>query len=229
MCTPKYESVGLFLRMVGGAGPPWFSWLLSRAQLDWLEAEIEDGSRVGKGESGCLNVISEYFCTIFWHLPTVNQQNLDVVPEVKGGVGQEKQGTKAMWLDLHQPLRLVIAEVNLNISFYSLSLYWVLLVVCVFAACRILKAPHRDDQLGETKRYRDVCPFEMQITLRKEIKIATAFVKIRGLSPCSSEPHLSPFAHSSHSNRGNWQEERRTCRLKCIPRTLSMLQGRNSS
>lgn len=53
----------------------------------------------------------------------MNQQNLDVVPEVKGGVGQEKQGAKAMWLDLHQPLRLVIAEVNLNISFYSLSLY----------------------------------------------------------------------------------------------------------
>lgn len=47
-----------------------------------------------------------------------------------------------------------------------------------------------------------MCPFEMQITLRKVTKIATAFVKFRELRPCSSEPHLTPFARSAHSSRG---------------------------
>lgn len=40
-----------------------------------------------------------------------------------------------------------------------------------------------------------MCLFEIQITWRKVIRIATAFVKFRKLIPCSSEPHLIPFTH----------------------------------
>lgn len=44
-----------------------------------------------------------------------------------------------------------------------------------------------------------MCPFEMQRTLRKVIKMATAFVKSGKLRPCSPGPHLTPFVHSTHS------------------------------
>lgn len=189
MCTQKHDSAGLFLRWSEGLDHRGFPGCCPAPSWTDRRRKSRMGGRVGKGGSSRLNVISGYFNLIIGTFPPwTSRKNLDLVPEVKGEVGQEKQGAKAMWIAPQQPLSLGLAEVNLNISFYSLSIYWVLWVVALFAADQIPKAPHCHDQLWETKQYRDVCPFEMQITLRKVIKIATAFVKIRRLSPCPLSP-----------------------------------------
>lgn len=166
-------------RFRGLVSPGGWLTVASKPQAHWLQMEIK-----GALPSGCQLIIVCYLI-VGTFPPCASQKNLNLVPEVKGGIGRRKGKSRR------------------NMEGATVPLHWLLGVgMTVFGASQILKGAHFEYRSRETENYQNTFLSEMQITLSKIIKIATTFGKFRALRPCSS------FAHFPPTNREKWHNER---------------------
>lgn len=181
------------------ARSPWLPWQLSKPQLYRLQTEIKGGSHLNR-------VLPND-----WHPPIMRLQKgpqssswgqrWDWARDEKGqkehGRGNS-QSSPTLRL-ARSLLRSVLTSDFTDWAFIECFRWSLYLSLARFLKELTLIIDY--ERLREKKW--NMCPFEMQITRRKVIKIATAFVKFRELRPCSSEPHRTPCARSVDSMEGS--------------------------